>query len=229
MIDARSLWQFDPPMARVLREFILHPSAGLHADRWAQLWPGDASVLTLKPSGEAALSRALMQVLELNEQVELDLEQPLHRCALLPEEGLACLVRALEVRVLAPRLRRVILRSELQQLQQCLLPEDWARAMSVAHDAGAGLMPAALLDVPVDELIALFDHLGWLVLDLAYGVLPASVALRARLKLPLKASLTWTEGLSESKAAGLVQAVYADAVGTWSESWDDGWLSRRAA
>lgn len=229
MVDIRSLWQFDPAMARVLWTFILQPCAGMHPDRLARLWPGHPSVVRLIPEGEAALSRALMGTLELNDQVELDLDQPLHRCALMPYEGLAVVARQIELQLLAPRLRRIILRRELELLQPVLGPDEWAMALDTRLHESQGLAPGELEDLPVDEVLALFDQLGWVVLDAALGQLHPSVARRAQLKLPVMPAPPIARALDVSRAEAIAQTAYPTAQERWQAGWDDAWLSRRAA
>lgn len=228
-MDARTFWQFEPALGRILREFIFQPSADLHPDRMQALWPEGMAVSGVLPQGDAALSRALIRVLELGDDVPLDLDQPLHRCALMPSQGLAVVARALEVRWLAPVLRRVILRGELQSLEPLMGKPEWALALSEPDPVPKGMRPASLQDLTIDEWLPLFDHLGWVVLEFALGNLPRPVALRACLKLPVREIPKVAQSITPHGAQELVEAVYPEAAARWSSRWDDDWISRRAA
>jgi hypothetical protein len=231
MVDVRTLWQFDPRTARALRDFILHPSAGLHPDRLEQLQPGAGGWITPTPQGDAALSRALMRSLDLSDQVELDLDDPLHRSALLPAEGLSIWARTVEAMAMAPRLRRVILHSELQLLQPLLSQEQWSLALDdQTVSLARGVVDASVLsDQTVDALVDLFDNLGWRLIESAWSQLPRSVALRAGLKLPLREGPSLVDHTGPESARAIVKNAYAHAMEAWSPDWDRAWTLRMAA
>jgi len=231
MVDARTLWQFDPRTARALRDFIFHPSAGLHRDRLEQLQSGAGGWITLTPQGDAALSRALMRTLDLSDQVDLNLDDPLHRSALLPAEGLAAWARTAEAMAMAPRLRRVILQSELQLLQPLLSEAQWSLALDDhTITLARGVVDAAVLaDQTMDALVDLFDNLGWRLIESAWTQLPRSVALRAGLKLPVREGPSPVDLAGTEAASALVHNAYAHAMEAWSPDWDRAWTLRMAA
>lgn len=231
MVDARILWHVDPRTSRVLRDFILNPAAGMHPDRLERLQPGARGWVETSAAMDPALSRAVMQTLDLDEQTELDLDDPLHRSALLPDAGLQAWARTVEAMAMSPRLRRVILQSELQVLQPLLTDAQWSLALQDDAQALARRVvdAPALNDHSVDALLELFDNLGWRLIESAWSGLPRSVNQRACLKLPLREGPIPIAHGDPASARALVERAYDHAVAAWSPHWDHAWTSRMAA
>lgn len=201
MFDPRTLWSLPKHQARLVHEFIFHPAAYIHPQRLEAVWPGPQSHRPTNPDQDTALSAAILAAFDLSDKVELDLHVPLHQVALLGTADLARLAHRCEVLALAPDLRRIILRREIEALQPCLSPEDWdlvfAADVAVPQGAEAPVWPNA------GELLQAFGVLGWQVLEAAFVRLPDSVSRRACLKLPVSQPLDahrtpWALGLVES-------------------------------
>jgi hypothetical protein len=235
MMSPAAWWQLEPRAAALVRDFLFHPAVYVHPDRLADVWPGGADLQPTRGADDAALSRALMQVFEIPTDVELDAQHPLHQVALLPYEGLARLARRVELECLGRRLRRVILRSELQALAGRLNEDDWRVVMAGGIDGGRsqhaldharepvdGENPAEAASMPMQELAHQLDTLGWQVLEQAFSQLPAGLRSRAVLKLPMRPNPSNPDA-SASKA--LVERVYAACADEWDADWHEAWLA----
>ena len=182
MFDPQTLWSLPAPQASRIHEFIFHPAAYIHPQRLAAIWPGSADRLPADGRHDAALSAALMAEFDLSDGVDVDVYAPLHQAAMLSPSELQQVAHAGEVLALAPHLRRIILRSELQVLAAQISRDDW--------DLVFGSAPSRLVEddaqspMGLTELMRAFGRLGWQLLDAAFTRLPDSVSRRACLKLP---------------------------------------------
>lgn len=202
--------------SKQLSDFVFNPAAYLHPDRGAMLVP-----VQLQGSGfsGALLSKSLLNGLGLNEEVPLNLSDKLHRVALLPTDALAKLVLRLALYQYAQRLKQVVLRSELEQLQKHVSPLDWDFIFSVQApklDADDGLLDR----VPVADWPLRLSKWGWRTLESACSVLPESLGKRWLLKLPVVSSAQHAE---PEVACTMLRAIYPAWVQQWNPEWDAGW------
>ena len=168
MFDPQTLWSLPAPQASRIHEFIFHPAAYIHPQRLAAIWPGSADRLPADGRHDAALSAALMAEFDLSDGVDVDVYAPLHQAG--------------EVLALAPHLRRIILRSELQVLAAQISRDDWD--LVFASTPSRLVEDDAQSPMGLTELMRAFGRLGWQLLDAAFTRLPDSVSRRACLKLP---------------------------------------------
>ena len=206
-----------PSAARQVFDFIFHPASYLHADRSRLYIPAQLHGLGLS---DPLLSEALLISLDLNEEVELNLQDKAHRAALLPTPALEKLALRLALGQQSMRMKQVILRSELQQLQKHLTPEDWDFIFSHPSTLADGDAPQLLDAAPVAEWPARLTKWGWRTLESVCSVLPHSVGKRLLLKLPVVSS---PQHPAPELACTMVRDIYPTLVGQWNAQWDADW------
>jgi hypothetical protein len=203
--------------ARLLFDFIFHPISYLHPDRRALYVPAKLHTADCSPE---RLSQALMLRLGLGHDVALEWQNPAHRAALLPWDALQKLAWRMALSQLAPSIRRIIVRSELAQLQSQFGPDDWTFVYSHDHLPSSSESQELLDGVTLAEWPVRLQKWGWRTLEAACGELPVEVGQRCLLKLPVVSSARHAE---PERALALLHDIYPALVAQWNAEWDANW------
>jgi hypothetical protein len=131
---------------------------------------------------DAYANQIVRERLGLGDASDFEPDDPVHRTALLPRAGIAALAWRLGLACGAARLRRLIRREDLAELQGQVSEQDWQFVMEQPGAPGAGI--ADLDQAPVEALPQACRRIGWNVLADACDRLPADIGARLRLKLP---------------------------------------------
>ena len=206
-----------PPAARQVFDFVFHPAGYLHADRSRLHIPAPLHGVGMS---DHLVSSCLLSSLGLNEDVDLDLHDRAHRAALLPASVLENLALRLALSQQSPRMKQVILRSELELLQKQLTPADWDFIFKQQPSHANTDEPQLLDSVPVADWPARLTKWGWRTLESACSVLPQSVGKRLLLKLPI---VSGPQYLSPELACARMRSIYPALVGQWNAQWDADW------
>ena len=140
------------------------------------------------------------------------------RVALLDDDRLCVLARRLGISLLAPRLRRIVLRSELRVVEQWMTDADWKIVAATAQtDPGAAGCFGE--DLAVAELGECVEPVGWAVLGrlatLAGGQIGPRLALRLSAASLGRAGAAANDAVTGSWEPSDVDGFGADAVEDW--------------
>jgi hypothetical protein len=203
--------------ARQLFDFVFNPASYLHSDRAALHVPAKLQSMGLSAP---RLSQALMPHLGLSDDVALDLHDTAHRAALLPLAALEKLALRLSMSQQSLRMRQVILRAELEPLQQLFTPQDWDFVFSHPHLPASGEVTQLLDSIPQADWPKRMTQWGWRMLEAACSVLPPSVGKRCVLKLPVVSGPLHAE---PEVACAMVRAIYPALVAQLHPQWEADW------
>jgi hypothetical protein len=214
--------------ARCIFEFAYLPAHYTDPERLDSLKPAALEGLELPV---ASVSRALAKTVDLPDLDGLDTAQTSHRVALLPHQALRELAWWLGLGCSSAALRKLVLREDLQALQDHVHSADWDWVFSLSN-ASPPLtmsMEATLQQRAVAEWPQQIWHSGWdALLRLCLG-LPRSIGQRLWLKLPAHLPDVFafaTQAPDETELQVLTQHVtqtYTAWVRQWDPQWDEQW------
>lgn len=212
--------QLDPKAATLFMNFVSLPAQTLHSD-WRMLLIPDWVADTPLSHDWAALSTSLVASLELTADLsEFDVENLVHRAALMPPEGLLGLARHLGLGLHASDFLRVIERDKISALDHVLTTDDWQMLLKLPRQNWPG-EPLAGHDL---SLIAVqFSEDGIACLNEIFNQQPRDIGQRALLKLPR--SQCQPDRALVARSLDLFPSVYQSFIAHWNPPWRDLWAT----
>lgn len=212
---AQQLLNWPPEVARPVHAALFVPAADMHPQQRARAVP--SALQALSPQ---TLSKALDASRGRDALLTFDGRQLGHRLALLPAAVIDRLCLNLGALLHAPALRKVVMRSQREQLAQAGLDDAlWSlvfSAPSAHHEPppGPARHPATDLARDLTQWPAQLHDAGAQALHGLADALPAALGQRLRWKLPERAGSP-----TLAPAAALEQAYLASVQG-WCSPWD---------
>lgn len=228
MTPTETLQDLPLDAARCIFEFAYLPAYYADPERLDSLKPAALAGLELPV---ASVSRALAKTVSLPDLDGLDTAQTSHRVALLPHQALRELAWWLGLRCSSAALRKLVLRKDLQALQDHIHSAhwDWVFSPINASPPLAMSMEATLQQRVVAEWPSQIWHSGWdALLRLCLG-LPRSIGQRLWLKLPAHLPNVYALAAPAPDATELqvltrhVTQTYSAWVQQWDPKWDEQW------
>jgi len=222
-----------PEVGRAVYDFLLRPAAGADPGRVAR-------PAVLQSAGQRVDEIALAQGLGAAPPPRdpagwierIDWASPLHRLAMLPREVLATLAWYLGLAGQHRALRRIVRREDLRALQAngvsadhlafvYSLPVDAPAAASAAsRPIARDMAPPAEPSIDPAAWPPRIARTGWALIAAVAASLPAALAWRLALKLPIEASPDDAGGACIVPADPLFEMVRAQVVSSWHPGFD---------
>jgi hypothetical protein len=231
-----------PEVGRAVYDFLLRPAGCADPGRIAR-------PAALQPAGqradEIALARGLGTAVPPSDPAgwieRIDWASPMHRLAMLPREVLATLAWYLGLAGQHWALRRIVRRDDLRALQASGVSADHLAFVYALPIDAAGTATAAPRPIARDAALSAepsFDpaawpsriaRTGWALIATVAVSLPAALAWRLVLKLPVEASPGEANAACITPGDPLFEAVRSQVVAAWQPRFDPSLAALAAA
>jgi len=218
MVDSMPLHELSIRATRELYRFVYAPAQGADPARLGALFEGEPL-----DADDAFANQMVRERLGLGDAEAFDPNDPVHRAALLPPEGLACLAWRLGLACGASRLRRLIRREDLTELGTAMSEGDWLVVVNEHASPGSDILASS----SVEALPETCRRIGWRLLAAACDALPPDIGKRLRLKLPLEAGPLEHEHVALPRTH--LARTCAAAASAWNPDWEAMWASSHSA
>jgi hypothetical protein len=231
-----------PEVGRAVYDFLLRPAACADPDRMAR---PPVLQLACQRVDEIAFARGLGSApppIDPPGWTErIDWASPLHRLAMLPREVLKTLAWYLGLAGQHQALRRIVRRDDLRALQANGVSLDhlaFVYSLPVDATATASTASQPIVRDPPPPAESSIDpaawppriaRTGWALIAAAAASLPAALAWRLALKLPIDASPDDASAACIAPADPLFETVRAQVVSSWHPSFDPSLTALAAA